>query len=120
MTVLDTALFGLILLFTTLLVAANASAIFYLLLLYMPINTLLPEGLAYREAQALLRFAAFGGTLIFCVLRRRSLRVLLLDDALSRLLILWLGAMVLSLVLSQHYSVWAQRSIIRMASYIAL
>lgn len=120
MTLLSTTIFALILVFTTLLVATNASVIFLLLLAYMPINTLLPEGLPYREAQALLRFAAFAGTILYCILRRRPLRIMLFGDPLSRLLLLWLAVIFLSLTLSEHYSLWAERSIIRMASYVAL
>jgi O-antigen ligase len=120
MTLLGTVLFVLILLFAALLVAGNASVIYYLLIAYMPINTLLPEGLPYREAQALLRFAAFAGTILYCVLRRIPLRSVFLGDRLSRLLLIWLGVMFLSLVVSGHYSPWAERSIVRMASYIAV
>jgi len=120
MTILVTIMFALVLLLTILLVACNASAAFYLLLAYIPINTLLPEGLPYRESQALLRFAAFAGTIVFCISRRYPLRKVLLGDTLSRLLLIWLGAIFLSFIVSGHYSAWAERTIIRMASYIAL
>ncbi|WP_109488725.1 O-antigen ligase family protein [Occallatibacter savannae] len=120
MILLSTAIFVLILLFVALLVAGDAAVIYYLLIAYMPVNTLLPEGLPYREAQALLRFAAGAGTVLFCVLRRVPLRRIFLGDPLSRLLLVWLGAMFLSLVISGHYSLWAERSILRMASYVAV
>lgn len=120
MTVLFSLIFALILLLTILLVASNSSVIFYLLLADVPINTLLPEGLPYRDFEALLRFAAFAGTVIFCISRRQQLRKVLLGDTLSRLLLIWLATMLLSVILSGDYTPWAERSILRMASYIAL
>jgi O-antigen ligase len=120
MTVLVSLMFALILLLTSLLVASNASIIFYALLVFLPINTLLPEGIPYRESQGVVRFAAFAGILAYCVLRRLSFRKELLGDRLSRLLLVWLGSITLSLILSAHFSEWAERTLIRMASYFAL
>lgn len=111
---------ALVLLIIVGLVAKNASVVMYALLAYTPINQLLPEGIPYREIPEMLRFAAFMGVLCLFVIRGRSFRKLFWGDRLAKLALLWFAIIVITLIASGDYTAWAERTVIRYASYTAL
>jgi O-antigen ligase len=98
----------------------NASIVMYAMIAYTPIDTLLPEGLPFREVPELLRLALLTGVLLGCLQRGHSLKKLFFGDWFARFLVIWWATIVVSFVFSDNYSAWALRTLVKMTSYFAL
>ena len=113
------AFFGLILVLLLVMIIRDMASPFYLLVALTPISLTLPQGLPFREVPAIMRCFYLVAVMIACKLHRRSVWKLFAGDTLSKLMLLWGAVIVAAFVHSGDYTSWAERTLIRMLSYIA-
>lgn len=114
------AIFAVLVIVVIVLLARNTSAVMYALIAYTPMNQLLPGGLFYRGIPEMLRIAAFIGVVILCALRGRPFLRIFWGDRLTKAVLLWYVAILVSFVNSGSFTPWSERTMVRFTSYACL